>query len=50
MQAIDPAAGTVTWTDPATGETLETSVKGGRGQVAVEGGLGDALARAGGGL
>jgi lysyl-tRNA synthetase, class I len=29
MQHIDPAAATVTWNDPATGETLTTSVKGG---------------------
>ncbi|MBS0644739.1 MAG: lysine--tRNA ligase [Proteobacteria bacterium] len=29
MDRIDPAAGTVTWTDPADGETYETSVKGG---------------------
>jgi len=29
MERIDPAAATVTWTDPATGETFETSVKGG---------------------
>jgi lysyl-tRNA synthetase class 1 len=29
MDRIDPAAGTVTWRDPATGETFETSVKGG---------------------
>ena len=30
MQRIDPAAATVTWRDPDTGETFETSVKGGR--------------------
>ena len=29
MQHIDPAAGTVTWRDPTTGESFETSVKGG---------------------
>lgn len=29
MQKIDPAAGTVTWQDPDTQETFETSVKGG---------------------
>jgi lysyl-tRNA synthetase, class I len=29
MDHIDPAAGTVTWKDPATGDTLTTSVKGG---------------------
>jgi lysyl-tRNA synthetase class 1 len=29
MEQIDAAAGTVTWKDPATGETFETSVKGG---------------------
>lgn len=29
MQAIDPAAGTVTWKDPETGDTFTTSVKGG---------------------
>jgi lysyl-tRNA synthetase class 1 len=29
MEAIDAAAGTVTWTDPATSETFTTSVKGG---------------------
>ena len=29
MDAIDPAAGSVTWTDPADGRTYETSVKGG---------------------
>jgi lysyl-tRNA synthetase, class I len=29
MQRIDPAAGTVTWQDPTTGEMIETSVKGG---------------------
>ena len=29
MERIDPAAGTVTWRDPATGEAFETSVKGG---------------------
>jgi lysyl-tRNA synthetase class 1 len=29
MERIDPAAGTVTWRDPANGETFETSVKGG---------------------
>jgi len=29
MVYIDPTAGTVTWTDPATGETHTTSVKGG---------------------
>jgi lysyl-tRNA synthetase, class I len=29
MDRIDPAAGTVTWRDPSTGETFETSVKGG---------------------
>ncbi|HEY4044287.1 MAG TPA: lysine--tRNA ligase [Rhodopila sp.] len=28
MEHIDPAAGTVTWKDPATGEMLTTSVKG----------------------
>ena len=33
MQGIDPIAGTVTWTDPATGETLETSVKGGQAKL-----------------
>jgi lysyl-tRNA synthetase, class I len=29
MEQIDPAGGTVTWKDPATGETYTTSVKGG---------------------
>jgi lysyl-tRNA synthetase, class I len=29
MERIDPAAGTVVWRDPATGEAFETSVKGG---------------------
>ncbi len=29
MEAIDAAAGMVTWSDPATGETFRTSVKGG---------------------
>jgi lysyl-tRNA synthetase, class I len=29
MERIDPAAGTVTWTDPGTGDRFETSVKGG---------------------
>jgi lysyl-tRNA synthetase class 1 len=29
MEAIDPAAGTVTWKDPDNGETFTTSVKGG---------------------
>ena len=29
MEHIDPAAAKVTWKDPATGETFETSVKGG---------------------
>ena len=29
MDRIDPAAATVTWTDPSTSETFETSVKGG---------------------
>jgi lysyl-tRNA synthetase class 1 len=29
MEARDPAAGTVVWRDPDTGETFETSVKGG---------------------
>ncbi|MEA2777164.1 MAG: lysyl-tRNA synthetase, class [Acetobacteraceae bacterium] len=29
MEHIDAAAGRVTWNDPATGETFETSVKGG---------------------
>ena len=29
MDHIDPAAATVTWKDPTTGETFETSVKGG---------------------
>jgi lysyl-tRNA synthetase class 1 len=29
MKAIDAVAGTVTWDDPATGETFTTSVKGG---------------------
>jgi lysyl-tRNA synthetase class 1 len=29
MLRIDPAAGTVVWRDPGTGETFETSVKGG---------------------
>jgi lysyl-tRNA synthetase class 1 len=29
MERIDPAAATVTWKDPATGELFETSVKGG---------------------
>jgi len=29
MKAIDPAAGTVVWDDPETGQTFETSVKGG---------------------
>ena len=29
MDGIDPVAGRVTWKDPATGETFETSVKGG---------------------
>src|SRR5450432_1028242 len=30
MERIDPAAGTVAWRDPDTGEAFETSVKGGR--------------------
>jgi lysyl-tRNA synthetase, class I len=29
MEHIDPGAGTVMWKDPATGDTFETSVKGG---------------------
>jgi lysyl-tRNA synthetase, class I len=29
MDHIDPAAGTVTWNDPSTGDAFETSVKGG---------------------
>ena len=29
MERIDPAAGTVTWRDPDSGEAFETSVKGG---------------------
>jgi lysyl-tRNA synthetase class 1 len=29
MDRIDPATATVTWTDPTTGDTFETSVKGG---------------------
>ena len=29
MERVDPAAGMVTWTDPATGDILTTSVKGG---------------------
>jgi lysyl-tRNA synthetase class 1 len=29
MERIDPAAATVTWKDPTTGDTYETSVKGG---------------------
>ena len=29
MQHIDPAGGTVTWKDPSTGDTFQTSVKGG---------------------
>jgi lysyl-tRNA synthetase class 1 len=29
MEAIDPLAGTVTWTDPTTGDIFETSVRGG---------------------
>src|SRR5690242_20039185 len=29
MDAIDPATGTVTWTDPADGQRYETSVRGG---------------------
>jgi lysyl-tRNA synthetase, class I len=29
MTSLDPAAGTIAWEDPATGETFETSVKGG---------------------
>jgi lysyl-tRNA synthetase, class I len=29
MERIDPAAGTVTWKDPTTGDLFETSVKGG---------------------
>jgi len=29
MQRFDAAAGSITWTDPATDETFETSVKGG---------------------
>ena len=29
MQHVDPAAGTVTWQDPASAERFETSVKGG---------------------
>jgi lysyl-tRNA synthetase, class I len=29
MKLIDPVAGTVTWQDPTTGDTFETSVKGG---------------------
>ena len=29
MERIDPAAATVTWKDPTTGDTFETSVKGG---------------------
>lgn len=29
MERIDPAAGLVTWKDPATGDIFETSVKGG---------------------
>jgi lysyl-tRNA synthetase, class I len=29
MERIDPVAATVTWKDPETGETFETSVKGG---------------------
>ncbi len=42
----DPAAGTVVWRDPDSGEAFETSVKGGRVQAAMEGRLGDALVRA----
>jgi len=30
MERIDPAAATVTWRDPDSGETFETSVKGGQ--------------------
>ena len=30
MESRDPAAGTVTWRDPETGEAFETPVKGGR--------------------
>ncbi|HVY15810.1 MAG TPA: lysine--tRNA ligase [Rhodopila sp.] len=33
MKAIDAAAGTVTWDDPATGETFTTSVKGGHAKL-----------------
>jgi lysyl-tRNA synthetase class 1 len=33
MQRIDPAAGTVTWQDPDTGDTMETSVKGGQAKL-----------------
>ena len=29
MEAIDPAAGTITWKDPETGDSFTTSVKGG---------------------
>ena len=29
MERVDPAAGTVTWADPESGERFETSVKGG---------------------
>ncbi|QEO16543.1 lysine--tRNA ligase [Acetobacter vaccinii] len=33
MDAIDPAAGTVRWTDPATGEVFETPVTGGHAKM-----------------
>jgi lysyl-tRNA synthetase class 1 len=33
MIRLDPAAGTVAWDDPATGETFETSVKGGAAKL-----------------
>jgi lysyl-tRNA synthetase class 1 len=33
MDAMDPAAGTVRWTDPATGEVFETPVTGGHAKM-----------------
>jgi lysyl-tRNA synthetase class 1 len=33
MEQVDPAAGTVTWRDPATNEALTTSVKGGAAKL-----------------
>ena len=50
MERIDPAAGTVVWRDPATGESVRDLGERRQLQTAVEGRLGHAVVRVGGRL